>query len=135
MQLQQQEFMDVQGEARSDQDMFASLRERAVDLEGEEGEEEMEREEGTLLTAQDTAEADEGAAGGGDDGGESFDALLGDARASEKAAAADGKEAEAEGEEKAADEGPALGSTSDVEMLKRMFGETSDSDPPKGESQ
>ena len=26
MQLQQQEFMDVQGEARSDQDMFASLR-------------------------------------------------------------------------------------------------------------
>eukprot|EP00618_Florenciella_parvula_P019588 CAMPEP_0119480584 /NCGR_PEP_ID=MMETSP1344-20130328/9326_1 /TAXON_ID=236787 /ORGANISM="Florenciella parvula, Strain CCMP2471" /LENGTH=217 /DNA_ID=CAMNT_0007514907 /DNA_START=39 /DNA_END=689 /DNA_ORIENTATION=- len=37
MQLQQQEFMDVQGEARSDQDMFASLRERAVDLEGEEG--------------------------------------------------------------------------------------------------
>lgn len=133
MQLQQQEFMDVQGEARSDQDMFASLRERAVDLEGEEGEEEMEREEGALLTAQDTAEADDGAAAGGDDGGESFDALLGDARASEKAAAADGKEAE--GEEEAADEGPALGSASDVEMLKRMFGETSDSDPPKGESQ
>ena len=58
----------MQGEARSDQDMFASLRERAVDLEGEE--EEMEREEGALLTAQDTAE-------GGDDADSAVVAGLG----------------------------------------------------------
>ena len=86
----------------------ARFQERAVDLDEESEDPEAEREEGTLLTAQDESPGDDA------------DDLLGGGGGAAVA------ETEAEGETDAAaqeDEGPKMASGADLEMLNRMFGE------------
>ena len=106
MEIMRDEFMDVQGEAESDDDIFASLRERSEEIE------EAEAEGAAETAAQERARA---AARAKDAANEA--ALLGYDE--------DGGRIPGVFNENDKGEGPSMASDEDVERLKRMFGSVS----------
>lgn len=108
LEVMRDEFMNVEGKASTDENLFASLQDRTTELEGEASEQ----------AARDAEEAAEDAA------------ALKKARGVEDLLATDDDDVDGDaggtskrGEKEGGDEeGPAMASSDDVEKLKRMFG-------------
>ena len=136
LEVMRDEFMNVEGQASTDEDMFASLRERSVEI--EEAAEDEEGGEAEPLAAQlDEAAPAAPAAAPAVDSGEGVDLFAGSgsvfgagsmAPSSDVTAKADLEspdelaERDAAGSSADEDAGPAMGSNDDIERLNRMFG-------------